>query len=43
VLVSAFADAAALDAYLNHPQHHRVAAELGPMRAERRVVDFARP
>lgn len=43
VLVSAFDDAAALDAYLNHPLHLEVAAQLGPMRRERRVVDFERP
>lgn len=43
VLVSAFDDAAALEAYLKHPHHLEVAAQLGPMRRERRVVDFERP
>lgn len=43
VLVSGFTDAAALAAYQNHPQHQAVAAQLGPMRRERRVVDFERP
>ncbi|HSV69962.1 MAG TPA: Dabb family protein [Methylibium sp.] len=41
-LVSVFADAAALDAYQKHPHHQAVAAELGAMRAERRVLDFDR-
>ncbi len=40
VLVSAFADAAALDAYQNHPQHQAVGARLGPLRRERHVLDF---
>lgn len=43
VLISNFTDAAALDAYQNHPQHRAVAAQLGPLRSERRVVDFERP
>jgi quinol monooxygenase YgiN len=43
VLVSRFADRAALEAYLVHPAHQAVAAQLGPMRSERRVVDFERP
>lgn len=42
-LVSVFADAAALDAYQKHPHHQAVAAELGTLRSERRVLDFARP
>ena len=42
VLVSAFADAAALDAYQRHPQHQAVAVQLGPMRRERHVLDFER-
>lgn len=42
-LVSAFADATALEAYQNHPEHQEVAALLGPMRSERRVLDFERP
>ncbi|RZT91419.1 Dabb family protein [Rivibacter subsaxonicus] len=40
VLVSRFADAAALDAYQQHPQHRTVGAELGPLRLERHVLDF---
>lgn len=40
VLISRFADAAALDAYQQHPQHKAVGAELGPMRADRHVLDF---
>ena len=40
VLVSAFADAAALDAYQQHPAHQAVAAPLGPLRSDRRVVDY---
>jgi len=31
------------EAYQSHPQHQAVAAQLGPMRSERRVVDFERP
>lgn len=42
-LVSAFADEAALLAYQNHPTHQAVAAQLGAMRSERRVLDFERP
>ncbi len=42
-LVSVFADAAALEAYQNHPTHQAVAAQLGGMRSERRVLDFERP
>lgn len=42
VLVSSFTDAAALDAYQQHPTHQAVAAQLGPMRSERRVVDYER-
>ena len=42
VLVSSFADAAALDAYQRHPRHRAVAAQLGPMRRERHVLDFER-
>ena len=40
VLVSSFEDAAALDAYQNHPQHKAVAAQLGTLRSARSVVDF---
>ncbi len=39
VLVSTFTDAAALDAYQNHPQHKRVSAQLGPLRSARHIVD----
>ena len=42
-LISAFADAAAMEAYQNHPEHQAVAAQLGPMRSERRVLDYERP
>lgn len=42
-LVSVFADAAALEAYQNHPTHQAVAAQLGALRSERRVLDFERP
>ena len=40
VLVSTFADVAALQAYLTHPHHKTVGAELGPMRHERHVLDY---
>ncbi|MEN9544683.1 MAG: hypothetical protein RLZZ598_1516 [Pseudomonadota bacterium] len=40
VLVSRFADAAALDAYQQHPHHRRVGAELGALRLDRHVLDF---
>ncbi|MGA0611020.1 Dabb family protein [Caldimonas sp. KR1-144] len=40
VLVSRFADAAALDAYQHHPHHKAVGAELGAMRQDRHVLDF---
>jgi quinol monooxygenase YgiN len=40
VLVSLFSDAAALDAYQNHPHHKSVSAELGPMRQTRHIVDY---
>jgi quinol monooxygenase YgiN len=40
VLVSRFANASALDAYLNHPHHKTVAAQLGPMREHRHVLDY---
>ena len=39
VLVSLFEDAAALDAYQNHPIHKAVSAQLGPMREARHVID----
>jgi quinol monooxygenase YgiN len=40
ILVSTFADAAALDAYQHHPQHKAVGAQLGPMREARSVLDY---
>jgi quinol monooxygenase YgiN len=40
VLVSAFASREALEAYLHHPHHKEIAAQLGPMRKERSVVDY---
>ena len=43
LLVSAFRDAAALDAYLQHPHHKAVAAQLGPLRASRCVLDHELP
>jgi quinol monooxygenase YgiN len=39
VLVSTFVDAAALDAYQNHPHHKAVSAEVGPLRQSRVVLD----
>ena len=39
VLVSTFVDAAALDAYQNHPHHKAVSAEVGPLRQSRTVLD----
>jgi len=43
ILVSAFADAAALDAYLHHPHHKSISAQLGPLRQERHVLDYIVP
>ena len=43
VLVSTFADAAALDAYQSHPQHKAVSAQLGPLRDARSVLDYPVP
>lgn len=40
VLVSTFASQQALDAYQNHPHHQTVAAQLGPMRLQRSVLDY---
>jgi quinol monooxygenase YgiN len=40
VLVSAFTSREALEAYLHHPHHKEVAAQLGPMRLQRMVVDY---
>jgi quinol monooxygenase YgiN len=39
LLVSAFSDAASLHAYLHHPQHKAVSAQLGPLRETRHVLD----
>jgi quinol monooxygenase YgiN len=41
VLLSTFTNAAALDAYQNHPHHKEVVALLGPMRASRHVLDWS--
>lgn len=43
VLVSSFADQAALDAYQNHPLHKAVSAQLGPLRSTRLVLDHRLP
>ncbi len=43
VLVSTFADAAALDAYQQHPHHRAVSAQLGPLRESRNVLDYRLP
>lgn len=43
VLVSTFADVAALDAYQNHPKHREVSAQLGPLRESRTVLDHELP
>lgn len=40
VLVSTFEDAASLDAYLHHPHHKAVSAQLGPLRETRSVLDY---
>jgi quinol monooxygenase YgiN len=40
VLVSTFEDAASLDAYLHHPHHKAVSAQLGPLRDTRSVLDY---
>ena len=39
LLVSSFVDAAALDAYQNHPHHKAVSSQLGPLRESRSVLD----
>jgi quinol monooxygenase YgiN len=39
LLDSTFTDAAALDAYQNHPHHKAVSARLGPLRETRHVMD----
>jgi quinol monooxygenase YgiN len=41
VLLSTFASADALAAYQGHPHHQAVAAQLGAMRLERHVFDYA--
>ena len=43
LLYSVFDDAAALEAYLVHPQHKKVAAFLGTLRESRAVLDFPTP
>ena len=40
VLISTFTDAAALDAYQNHPHHKAVSAQVGPMRESRLMLDY---
>jgi quinol monooxygenase YgiN len=40
VLVSAFDDAAALDAYTKHPHHQAVVAKLAALRKTRAVLDY---
>ncbi len=43
VLVSAFDDKAALQAYLEHPVHVEVSAFLGTLRESRSVLDYETP
>ena len=40
VLYSTFADRAALDAYLNHPQHLALKPFIGAVRLERQCMDY---
>jgi len=40
LLDSTFVDAAALDAYQNHPHHQAVSARIGPLRRTRHVMDY---
>jgi quinol monooxygenase YgiN len=40
LLDSTFVDAAALDAYQNHPDHKAVSARIGPLRNTRHVMDY---
>ena len=40
LLDSTFVDAAALDAYQNHPHHKAVSARIGPLRDMRHVMDY---
>lgn len=43
VLVSAFVDAAALQAYQQHPAHQAMSAEVAPWRKSRSVLDYEIP
>jgi quinol monooxygenase YgiN len=43
LLDSTFVDAAALDAYQNHPRHKAVSARIGPLRNTRHVMDHESP
>jgi len=43
VLCSAFDDSAALQSYLEHPQHVEVSAVLGTLREARSVLDYQTP
>jgi Stress responsive A/B Barrel Domain len=40
LLDSSFVNAAALDAYQNHPHHKAVSARIGPLRVSRHVLDY---
>lgn len=40
LLDSTFVDAAALNAYQNHPHHQAVSARIGPLRETRHVLDY---
>lgn len=40
VLVSGFADPAALQAYQNHPHHKAIASQLASLRLDRVVLDY---
>ncbi len=40
VLISEFQDRTALDEYLRHPEHQKVAVFIGDIRRERMVVDY---
>lgn len=39
-LIASFTDAAALQAYEEHPHHRHVSARLTPLRRARHVIDF---
>lgn len=43
VLYSEFESQAALDGYADHPEHHRVKAELADLRIARHQVDYESP